>query len=83
MLPQIRSQITFRVESSVISVDSSIADKIMRKIINVLKEKHRTNNESLKNFNNDRIILQNIQNYTWLSIFQKWQTKAKNLIKIP
>ena len=55
----------------------------MRKIINVLKEKHRTKDETLKNFNNDRIILQNIQNYMWLSISQKWQTKAENPTEIP
>ena len=39
LLPQIRCQITFRIENSIISIGSNITDNIIRKVINVWQVK--------------------------------------------
>ena len=48
LLPQIRYLFLFRVESSIISIDSHITDNIIRKVINVQQEKCWTKNEALR-----------------------------------
>ena len=48
LLPQIRCLITFRLESSIIIIDSNITYNIVRKVINVQQEKCRTANGALR-----------------------------------
>ena len=59
LLPQIRCVITFRVGSSIISIDSNIIDNIIRKFINVQQEKCRTKNTPLR-LDSGILCLQNV-----------------------
>ena len=66
---------------SIISIESNITDNIIRKVINVLKEKCRTINGALRNSNINWIFLWRlpIQNHLKSSISEKRRNKAKYL----
>ena len=71
MLPQIRSVITFKVESRIISIDSNITNNIFRKVINVQQEKCRTKNGHLRN-----------SSINWIFLFL-WRLSIQNNPKLP
>ena len=74
-----RSDPGSEVEYIIIGMDSNITDKIIRKVINVWKEKFRTINGALKNSSSDWILLQIlfIQNHPRPSILEKRWNYAK------
>ena len=78
LLPQIRCPITLRIESSIISIDSNITDKIIRKIINVQQEKCRTKNGILRNSSINWLFLGRLptQNHLKQSITEKRRNKT-------
>ena len=81
-MPQIRCLITFKVNSSIISIDIiNITDNIIRKVINVYHEKCRTNNGPLRNSSINWIFLWRlpIQNYLKPPVTEKRRNKAKYL----
>ena len=57
LLPQTRRLITFRVESSIISIDNNITDNIIRKVINEQYEKCRAKKGPLRNSSINQIFL--------------------------
>ena len=57
LLPQIKCLISLRVEEGIIGVDSNIRDNIVRTVINVLQEKLRAKEGTLRNMNINWIFL--------------------------
>ena len=81
LLPQIRCLMAFRIESSIISIDSNVINNIIRKIINVYQEKCRTNNGPLSNSSINWVFLGRfpIQNHRKPPITEKRRNKIKYL----
>ena len=78
LLLQMRCLITFRVESSIISIDSNITDNI-RKVINAQQEKCRTKNEALRSSSINWIFMcrLSIQNHPSRLLLRKRSKKSK------
>ena len=69
MVSQISYLITLRVHNSIISIDGSITDDIIREVVNVLQEKSRLKNGPLMNSNINCVFLQKLAIQNSLKIF--------------
>ena len=81
LLSQIRCLITVRIESSIISIDSSITDNVIRTVINIQQEKCTTTNGALRNsrINWKFLWRLSIQNHSKQSVTEKRRNRVKYL----